>query len=220
MSLTFAFDVYGTLIDTHGLVAQLSTHLGERAQAFSQLWRDKQLEYSFRRGLMAKYQPFSVCTHQALEYSCQAFKVNFSDNDRQALLEAYGSLPAFPDVESGVNLLHKHKLFAFSNGTPEAVEGLLRGANLREHFLDIISVDEIGTFKPNPQTYQHFIRRADAEIGESWLISSNPFDVIGAKSFGMKAAWIKRSEHVVFDPWGVEPDIVASDLVELAGHLS
>ena len=89
MSKTLAFDVYGTLIDTHGLVDQLSLHLGESATAFSQTWRDKQLEYSFRRGLMGHYDSFAVCTRQALDYSPSVFAAELSDDDKASLMKAY-----------------------------------------------------------------------------------------------------------------------------------
>ena len=85
MTITLAFDVYGTLINTNGLVAKLHGLMGDKATAFSQTWRDKQLEYSFRRGLMQNYRDFSVCTAQALEYSCSFHRVSITENQRKEL---------------------------------------------------------------------------------------------------------------------------------------
>lgn len=83
MAITLAFDAYVTLINTHGVVATLEKWIGDQAGAFSQTWRDKQLEYSFRRGLMLNYQPFSVCTRDALEYSCQLYNIHLSDEQKR-----------------------------------------------------------------------------------------------------------------------------------------
>jgi 2-haloacid dehalogenase len=106
-------------------------------------------------------------------------------------------------------------MFAFSNGLREDVNGLLQNTGLDGYFQDVISVDEIKSFKPNPAVYCHFIRRSDSTGSESWLISSNPFDVIGAVSSGMRAVWIKRSADAIFDPWEILPTVTVSSLVEL-----
>ncbi|EAR60935.1 haloacid dehalogenase type II [Neptuniibacter caesariensis] len=220
MSLTFAFDVYGTLINTHGLVTELEKTVGDHAKAFSQMWRDKQLEYSFRKGLMDRYEQFSVCTQQALDYTCQFFQVEMSDIQKNALLISYGKLPVFEDVKLGLENLSDHHLFAFSNGAAGAVDNLLGNAGIRQAFQDIISVDEIQTFKPNPETYAHFLKRTNAKADRTWLISSNPFDVIGAKSAGFNTAWVQRDAKAIFDPWGVEPDLIVASLPELAERIN
>jgi 2-haloacid dehalogenase len=221
MDITLAFDVYGTLIDTHGLVAALGRHAGPRALEFSRAWREKQLEYSFRRGLMQNYVDFAQCTRQALDYTCSWFGIAMDPREKGALLEAYRGLPAFPDVEEGLTQAKRSgfRLFAFSNGKAEAVETLLQQAGIRGHFLDVVSVDEVQSFKPNPGVYSHFLRRAGAFGAEAWLVSGNPFDVIGAVSAGMRAAWVKRSPEALFDPWGIEPTLTVTSLVELAGQI-
>lgn len=218
MQPTLAYDVYGTLIDTHGLVATLHQLVGEQAMAFSQLWREKQLEYSFRRGLMQHYATFAVCTTDALDYTCTRFKVVLTDAQKEQLLRGYRSLPAFNDVKDGLLRAKElgFRLFAFSNGSSDALETLLGSAGIRELFLDLVSVDEVKSFKPNPGVYCHFLRRAGASGSTAWLISCNPFDVIGAISAGMKAAWVKRAEDAVFDPWGIEPTLTVRSLSGLA----
>ena len=222
MAITLAFDVYGTLIDTHGVTALLAKHLGPRAQEFSRTWRDKQLEYSFRRGLMKKYETFARCTSDALLYTSAFFKVTLSPKDRDELLAAYRTLPAFEDVRDGLSAAAdaSFRLFAFSNGTPEAVETLLRNAGIRDRFLGVVSVDEVRSFKPDPSVYQHFLRKADTTGPDAWLISGNPFDVIGALSAGMRAAWVKRSPDAVYDPWGMEPTVTVDGLRSLAAQIN
>jgi 2-haloacid dehalogenase len=218
LPVTLAFDVYGTLIDTHGVVVLLAKHLGDKAADFSRTWRDKQLEYSFRRGLMQNYANFARCTSEALDYTCACYRVTLSEPQKRELLNAYKVLPAFPDVVPGLERARQagYRMFAFSNGSAEAVELLLKTARIRDFFVDVVSVDEIKSFKPNPAVYCHFLRRAGATGCETWLISGNPFDVIGALCAGLRAAWLKRSPEAVFDPWGCEPTLTIGSLSELA----
>lgn len=218
MSVTIAFDVYGTLIDTHGVVVMLQQYLGDRAAEFSRCWREKQLEYSFRRALMQNYQTFAVCTSQALDYTCTCYKVALTQEQKQELLDSYRVLPAFSDVEQGLRLAQQSgfRLYAFSNGSRDAVEKLLVTAGIRDFFLDVVSVDEIKSFKPNPGVYCHFLRRAGSVGQETWLVLSNPFDVLGADSAGLRTAWLQRSPEAIFDPWGSQPTVTIGSLAELA----
>ncbi len=222
MNLTLAFDVYGTLIDTSGVTDALRQHAGDQAAAFARLWREKQLEYSFRRGLMRLYAPFTVCTENALDYTCAAFAIELTDADKARLMEAYRILPPFDEVTEGLQALQTagHRMYAFSNGYPHDVENLLRNANIHHHFIDVISVHEVQSFKPDPAVYQDFLQRTGAQPAEAWLISSNPFDVIGAINVGMQAAWVKRSPDALFDPWGMPPTVTVSGLTELPGVIN
>ena len=220
MTVTLAFDVYGTLIDTHGVVVALTRVVGKPAE-FSRMWREKQLEYSFRRGLMRNYENFAVCTRDALDYTNAAFGAPLAQKDQDELMALYRVLPAFPDVAEGLAAARDAgmRLFAFSNGSADAVETLLAHAGLRDYFIGVVSVDAIKSYKPDPAVYAHFLRQAGATGAEAWLISSNPFDVIGAISAGMRAAWIKRSADALFDPWGIEPTLTVSSLAGLAGQI-
>jgi 2-haloacid dehalogenase len=221
MAITLAFDVYGTLIDTHGIVTALEKYAGDKATEFSRAWREKQLEYSFRRGLMRNYQSFAACTRDALDFTGAYFKVPLSREAKEELLGAYRILPAFDDVADGLASAKKSdfRMFAFSNGSRDAVEALLSHARIRDYFVDVVSVDEIKSFKPNPDVYRHFLTRAGASGTDTWLISSNPFDVIGAVSSGMRAAWVKRSPDALFDPWGIEPTLIVHNLLGLAEQI-
>jgi 2-haloacid dehalogenase len=221
MSTTLGFDVYGTLIDTHGVLSSLEAMIPDKAQAFSQTWRDKQLEYSFRRGLMQNYVNFGVCTSQALEYTCQFYAVAFTEAQKKDLLTSYSTLPAFDEVVQGLTQLKdaNFRLYAFSNGSGDAVDTLLNNAGIRGFFAGIVSCDDLMSFKPNPAVYSHFLRQANASGDSAWLVSSNPFDVIGARSAGMRAAWVQRSKAAIFDPWGIEPTVTISGLGELHDKL-
>ncbi|MCS5591958.1 MAG: haloacid dehalogenase type II [Gammaproteobacteria bacterium] len=222
MSKTLAFDVYGTLIDTDGVVSALQNLIGDKAKQFSHTWREKQLEYSFRRGLMKNYENFSVCTRDALNYTCAFYEINLTKEQKNILLESYRTLPAFKDVEESLAKLKEknYRLFAFSNGSAEAVETLLVAAGIRNYFLGVVSADDIKSFKPNPAVYHHFLRESQACGNDAWLISSNPFDVIGAISAGMCAAWVRRSNNAIFDPWGIKPTIIVNNLGELYEKIS
>lgn len=222
MPVTLAFDVYGTLIDTHGVVEKLRWMVGDKAREFSQTWRDKQLEYSFRRGLMQLYEDFSVCTRDALNYTCNLYGKPLSNSQKQELLNIYRGLPAFEDVREGLDLLSGagYGLYAFSNGSAHTVRTLLATTDIESYFLDVISVEDLKSFKPNPAVYSHFLRRSCSHGCDAWLVSSNPFDIIGAISAGMRGAWLQRSEDQIFDPWGIEPTLKVSKLPELEGQLA
>jgi 2-haloacid dehalogenase len=217
MSVALAFDIYGTLIDPHGVVDELSKHVGDRAQEFSNTWRDKQLEYTWRRALMQRYQNFPVCTRQALDYTDTLLQTGLDESAKAALVQVYRVLPAYDDVPASLQALADagFRLFGFSNGVEEAIVGLLEHAGIDQYFEGVVSVDALQTFKPDPQVYHHFIEVADTARENCWLVSSNGFDLIGAVSAGMKAAWLRRSQSVVFDPWGVEPTLVIHSLDEL-----
>lgn len=214
---TLAFDVYGTLIDTHAVLTALEKLVGDKAKLFSNTWRDKQLEYSFRRGLMQNYETFAVCTSQALDYTCAACGTELSDAQKQELMGIYRVLPAFDDVKDGLARLKAagFRLYAFSNGAADALEVLLNNAGIRDLFLGVVSVDDVKSFKPNPGVYSHFLRQSKSTGASAWLISSNPFDVIGAISAGLKSAWVQRSPEAIFDPWSIEPTLKVNTLLEL-----
>ena len=217
MKATLAIDVYGTLIDPLGIADALRTQVGERAAEFAVRWRTKQLEYLFRRGLGRKYQPFSVCTRQALDYTCLDMGHDLDPQQRAALMEQYLRLPAFAGTQQALADLQSAgcRLYAFSNGEPETLTSLLDNAGIGGLFRGIISVHETQSFKPDPSVYAFFLENTGALLGKTWLVSANPFDVIGAMEVGWKAAWLQRDPAVVFDPWDIEPTAVVDELAGL-----
>lgn len=216
------FDVYGTLVDPLAMERHLRALLGGRAGEFAARWREKQLEYTFRRGLMRRYVSFDLCTAQALRYVIAALGVGIGEADQARLLAHYRELRAFPDAVPAIETLKMagHTVVAFSNGVEATVRALLDYAGILSHLDDVISVDDLQTFKPDPAVYAHLARRVDRPVGETWLVSGNPFDVIGAKAAGLRAAWVRRNPAAVFDPWGIDPDLIVTDLRAAAAHIA
>lgn len=217
-----AFDVYGTLINLADIHTQLAAKVIDPI-AFFDIWRNKQLEYSFRRGLMGDYKGFSELTRDALFYTNALLKTKLKEEEMKGLLNNFANAPAYSDAEIALTDLQTqtpYSLYAFSNGEKEKVTAILKQAKLLERLDGIVSVDAVETFKPSPNVYQHFCNMANVLAHECLLISSNPFDIIGASSFGMKTVWIKRSENMVFDYWEVSPDYELSSLSELSELLA
>jgi 2-haloacid dehalogenase len=216
-----AFDIYGTLVDPYSMEEHLRPIFGEGAREASELWRNKQIEYSFRRGLMQKYQNFGVCTQQALTYASAHAGILLSERQRRELLEQYARLPAYPDAEGALKALQErgYRLIAFSNGTEAGVRGLLEHAGLLDRFSTIVSVDELKTFKPAPAVYENLAKKSGVAKNTIWLVSSNPFDVIGAKACDLRAAWVQRDPKRLYDPWEYSPDLTVHNLRELTERL-
>lgn len=220
MAITLALDLYGTLFNTSGIKEELTRFTGgeELADIFARTWREKQIEYSFRRGLMRQYAPFNVCIQDALEFACFAHKLDLSETDKEYLLEIYRKLPLFADVRHSLEDLADDpafRLFILSNGYPDDLDNLLINAGIKHFFESVVSVDEIRSFKPNPEVYEHFLKRAGSVVDETWMVSGNTFDFIGAISFGFHGAFVKRSTDILVDPWEIEPSITINSLLEL-----
>ena len=217
MSITLALDIYGTLINPLAVRTALAAHVGDDAPAFAELWRTKQLEYSFRRGLVGAYRDFANVTRAALEFTCAAFAIELSATDSAALMDQYRALDPFPDAAPALRGLSETgvALHAFSNGVADDIAALLRHAGLDKMIASIVSADEVQTFKPDPRLYRHFLARTGSSPHTTWLVSSNPFDVIGAAACGWHTAWVQRQASSVFDPWDHAPTVVVSSLEEL-----
>jgi 2-haloacid dehalogenase len=209
------------VVDPAGVAAALTPVFGAQARTATQLWREKQLEYTFRRGLMRRYVDFDTCTRQALRSVSAQLGVPLDASAEQALLDCYLRLPAFADVKPTLETLKAFgtRLLALTNGTASSVRGLLGYAGLGDFFERILSVDEVQTFKPDPAVYELLKRTAAPDTEHLWLVSANAFDVIGAKACGVKAAWLRRDAARVFDTWEFSPDAVLQTLEELPGVL-
>jgi 2-haloacid dehalogenase len=215
-----AFDMYGTLVDPAGISGRLERYLPEQAQSLAEVWRRKQLEYTFRLAAMELYQDFEQVTRKALDYALATVGRELAPEQKDDLIERYNDLERFADVEPGLELLKEagHAMIVFSNGASHMLEALMDSAELRPYFEGFVSVDEVKTYKPSPETYRHAARRLGRPIGEVRLVSSNPFDDIGAQAAGMKSAWVDRSGGL-FDTLGPTPEIVVGTLTELADAL-
>lgn len=215
--VSIGFDIYGTLIDPYSVGSLLDELVGKKSNDFKILWRDKQLEYSFRQAAMQRFSHFSDCTRMALTYCNKYFNTNLSEENFIALLDQYRKLPAYDEVEETFQKLKTKgvELIAFSNGDKLDLEALLNNAGLMDYFHQIISVDEVRVFKPSPVVYNLLVDKSKAEKENVWLVSANSFDVIGACVVGVNTIWLDREGNKVFDPFGFEPDHIINNLLKL-----
>lgn len=218
MHTTIAFDVYGTLINPYAIATELEKHVGDNAPLFAEIWRNKQLEYSFRRGLMRVYDDFSVCTKHAMEYTCQHLGVVISEQSKQELMNHYRELEAYPDVNETLAKLEAEgcRMYAFSNGLPADLEHLISFAGLSKYLAGIVSVHDVTSFKPDPAVYAYFLHKANTRAANTWLVSGNAFDIIGACAVGWSTVWLQRDKKSIFDPWEFEPTATIQKMGELS----
>ncbi len=216
-----AFDMYGTLVDPIRIWQRVEEYVpDENARSIAETWRQKQLEYTFRLTAMGEYEDFQQVTRKALDYALMTVGRDLDGEQKDALIEQYNDLERFPDVHPGLERLKNagHQLVIFSNGSPSMLEPLMEAAGLRTYFDEYVSVDEVRAFKPSPKAYRRVAERLGRPINEIRLVSSNPFDDIGAEAAGMRAAWVDRSAGL-FDTLRPVPDLVVGTLTELADAL-
>ena len=215
------FDVYGTLVDPLGMDAPLRQHVGDLAERFAAVWRERQIDWAFRRSLMERYADFDAVTRDAFRATAAMLGLDLRTAEA-GLLEIYRQLPAFADAHDGLLRLAEagHRLVAFSNGVAATLRGLLTHARLMPPLAEVISVDEVKTYKPSPRVYRHLVERGGLGPDQTWLVSANAWDVLGAKSAGLRAAWVRRSSHARWDGGGIgEPDVEVASLLELVRAL-
>jgi 2-haloacid dehalogenase len=186
------FDAYGTLFDVHSAVARLRPRLGEQADALSQLWRTKQLEYTWLRALMGRHADFWQVTGDALDYALAR-----TDADRalrEPLMQAYLALAAYPEVPEVLRRLRAGRLKTaiLSNGEPKMLAAGASSAKIDGLLDAILSVEDVGVFKPDPRVYQLAVDRLAVEAGAIAFQSSNAWDVHGAACFGLRPVWVNR----------------------------
>lgn len=217
------FDAYGTLFNVHSVVAECEKHFPGKGQALSQLWRSKQLEYSWLRSLMGRYVDFNQVTADGLKYACDALGLACTDETRRALNQTYRSLQSFDDAVSALAALKNRrpspKLAVLSNGAPEMLAAVVKHNRLDKAFDSVLSVDEIGIFKPDPRVYQLAADRLQIAPQRIGFVSSNGWDAAGAKAFGFTVFWVNRSGAPV-EELGVAPDYVLNSLQLLPELLS
>ena len=205
------FDAYGTLYDVHAVIRRCEEFWPGKGPALSQLWRAKQLEYTWQRSLMRQYVPFSRVTQDALEYSCRALQLTLDSSRVVALMNEYRKLETYPDVAPTLAKL-KVKQAILTNGSPDMIEPLVRHSGLK--FDAVLSVDELKIFKPAPEVYQLAVDRLRVPKESIGFVSSNCWDALGAKSFGLRVFWINRSKAPV-DRLGFQPDAIVGSLDEV-----
>jgi 2-haloacid dehalogenase len=188
------FDAYGTLLDVHSAVMANVDTVGDCAEAFSALWRQRQLEYSWTRGVMGKYADFWQLTIEALDFALQTYGLEGRPGLKKRLLNAYFELSAYPDAAESLAALKDQGYVTaiLSNGSNDMLQGAINAGNLGGLLDDCISADDIKTYKPDPSVYQLACARLNVRPHEVCFVSSNAWDVAGAAAFGFNAVRINR----------------------------
>jgi 2-haloacid dehalogenase len=202
------FDAYGTLFDVHSAVGRHMAQVGPDAARFSEVWRTKQLEYSWVLSLAGRYEPFWALTDQALDYAFARFPT-VDRSIRPLLLEAYRTLDAYPEVQQALQALRARGLRTgiLSNGDPGMLKAAVDSANLAEGLDVVLSVDAVQVFKTSPCSYDLVLQALSIAADEVVFVSSNRWDIAGAAAFGFTPIWLNRlglpDEYVALAPSAV-----------------
>jgi 2-haloacid dehalogenase len=210
----FVFDAYGTLFDVHSVIEACHKAFPGQGEALSKLWRAKQLEYTWLRTLMNRYENFWQVTEEALTFACKALDLHATSNLSAELMAAYLKLDPYPEVPEALTTLASFPLSILSNGSLRMLNAVVQNAGLNERFTHIISVDEIKAYKPGPAVYELAPRKLAMTKDTICFVSSNSFDVVGAKAFGFQVCWVNRTKAPL-DELGFAPDATVSRLTEL-----
>lgn len=208
----YVFDAYGTLFDVHAAVRRHAAALGPEAQAFSDLWRVKQLEYTWVTSLMGQYRDFQALTEDALDFCFGRFP-GVDKALRGDLLDAYRKLDCFAEVPPVLSALRESgaKIAILSNGTPRMLDEALEAAGIGHLLDDIFSVDALKIYKTAPAAYALVTSTYRLAAPDIAFQSSNRWDIAGAKAFGFTCHWINRSkapdEYAAFAPDKVLPSL-------------
>ncbi len=211
----FLFDAYGTLFDVHAVVLRAGTGISGDLSALSRLWRQKQLEFTWLRALMERYEDFARVTEAALRAALAELHIAAGEAQVRQLLEAYFAPAVFPDARAALEALRHFPRAILSNGTPAMLDAAVRAAGLESHFSHIISVDQVKTYKPSPKVYQLGVDALRLPASDILFVSSNAWDAAGAKAFGYRVCWCNRSGGEM-DRFGFEPDFVVASLDQIA----
>jgi 2-haloacid dehalogenase len=240
MIKAFVFDAYGTLYDVQSVAAVTDAAFPGHGAYITQVWRLKQLEYSWLRSLMGRYEDFWTVTRDSLSYTLKTLGLTPDERLFEDVAEAYNHLTPYPDAEAALDALAGHRLAIFSNGSPGMLAALVRNSGFERHLEATISVDERRVFKPDARAYELVEQRLGVRPDEVIFVSSNGFDAAGAKSFGFRVVRIERvapsalAEELAADATigpatmfrslrtqeemlGCEPDATVGSLRELVG---
>jgi len=214
----FVFDAYGTLFDVHSVI-EAGRAVTVDPAALSTIWRQKQLEYTWLRALMRRYEDFWAVTESALRFSLERLGIPADEGAIRRLMDAYLSLSAFPEVERALAAMAGTPLGILSNGSPAMLAAVVRSSGLEGRFAHVLSVDAVRTYKPSPAVYELGARAFGLPPGEILFVSSNGWDVAGAKAFGYRTCWCNRlgtpREHL-----GAAPDLEVSRLDQIPTKLA
>ena len=186
------FDAYGTLYDIQSVAAVTEEAFAGYGEIITQIWRVKQLEYTWLRSLMRSYRDFSVITRESLAYTLRVLGLQYDSSTFERIIEKYLHLDLYPDAAAALAALRGCKLAILSNGSTGMLGALVRDSGLDRVLDATISVDSRKIFKPAPEAYSLIESVLGVPPAEVLFISSNPWDACGAKAFGLNVAWIER----------------------------
>jgi 2-haloacid dehalogenase len=210
-----AFDLYGTLLEVAS-VGRAAAEVTAEPAALVELWRTKQLEYTWLRSLMGRYQDFWATTGDALDFALDRHGIVVDDDTRARLLGAWLDVSPYPEVPDALERLGSgRRLAILSNGNPDMLQAGLAAAGLQDRFEHVLSVDEVGVFKPYPAVYELATKALGLPAERILFVSSNGWDAFGARAFGLPVAWVNRA-GAPLERLGTPPNLVVPDLSALA----
>jgi 2-haloacid dehalogenase len=212
------FDAYGTLFDVHSVVLSGGDGIVRDLEILSRLWRQKQLQSTWLRALMERYEDFWQVTEAALRSAVMQLSIEVTDVQLNRLMQAYLVPAAFADAIFALEILKGVPLAILSNGSPKMLDSAVRNNGLESYFAEIISADRVKTYKPSPRVYALGPEVLRVPAGETLFVSSNLWDAVGAKAFGYQVCWCNRSEEQM-DCWEFVPDFMVSQLDQIAGSI-
>jgi 2-haloacid dehalogenase len=186
------FDAYGTLYDVQSVADVTEEAFPGYGEIITQVWRIKQLEYSWLRTLMRRYQGFSVVTRDSLAYTLRILGLQYDDATFARIIDKYLHLDLYPDARDALAALQPKKLAILSNGSPDMLNALVKNTGLDRVLAATLSVDDHKVFKPSPEAYTLIEEKLGVKPADVLFVSSNPWDACGAKAFGLNVAWIER----------------------------
>jgi len=192
----FAFDAYGTLFDVHAPIARLAGEIGPSAALVSELWRQKQLQYTWLRSLMRDYADFWQVTRDALDHALDAHGIE-NEGLRDKLLALYRDLDAYDDAAPALKALRERGIATaiLSNGSPDMLEKAVGLAGFGDLLDCVLSVDQVGVYKPDPRTYQLAVDAFGLAPDQIGFVSANGWDAAGAAHFGLAVCHVNRFSH-------------------------
>jgi len=200
----YLFDAYGTLFDVHSVI-EAGRAVTADPQALSTLWRQKQLEYTWLYSLMGRYEDFWAVTEGALRWALRRLGIPATDAEVETLMQAYLSLACFPEVKEALARLEGAPLGILSNGSPRMLEAAVLSSGLAGVLRHVLSVDAVRIYKPSPRVYALGPQALGLAPGDILFVSSNAWDVAGAKAFGYRTCWCNRLKAPM-EALGVTPD--------------
>jgi 2-haloacid dehalogenase len=215
-----AFDLYGTILNIESMREHVLAAGVADADAFVAAWRRKQLEYAFLTSLAQAYRDFDELTALALEHTCALHHASVDSSERARLVAAWRTMPAFGDVAPALTALQARAipLAVLTNGTPSSANAALEAAGVRGLLTDVLSVETVRAYKPDPRVYALVTERFACPPHEVVFVSSNPWDAWGAATFGFRVAWCNRSRSVA-EALPPAPAIVLAGLDELVAFV-